>query len=585
MKGQKLIQYLYIGLVILVLGFFGYVFMNENSIKISTRQNQDYFKVENVHERIIQDDMAPIGIKKEYTWNLQKGSSEGECLGFYVVHQYVDVYIENERVYHLGSKDDSLGKTVGSDWVFVPLNEMDQGKRIRVVITPVYKSVENREVSFLIGAQMEIYSDQLNKDFPELLLSMVLIQLGILLLFISLYQMFRKKSVNDFLYLSCFSLTLGVWKLSDTRFSPLLFPQHTYLLSCLSLVTLMISAIPLMMIIKNQTNKKQSFLLSGLTLLMILASFVMILLQLFHIQDFRETLFITHILLIMSILFITGILMQLWFQKSYTHKEKVKKGLFLFCIVGGMLDIIHFYVQGNSMGIFYTLVGFVLYIIMTGGIKVIEISEQEKRLKEQEAELARSRVSIMLSQIQPHFLYNALNSIYHLCEMDPMTAKKAIIDFSDYLRVNLDSLNRTTLVPFSMELKHIKTYLNLEKMRFEEDLQVVYDIQTVQFSLPSLTIQPLVENAIKHGMKGISSVLTLTIQTIEKEETYEIHVIDDGKGFDISQKNTDTTKTHVGIENVRNRLSEMCHGSLQIQSEIGKGTHAVVVIPKSKNMS
>ena len=107
-------------------------------------------------------------------------------------------------------------------------------------------------------------------------------------------------------------------------------------------------------------------------------------------------------------------------------------------------------------------------------IYIVLQQEQEKQLIEKELELSDSRIKVMVSQIQPHFLYNTLNSIYHLCEKDNRMAQQAISDFSDYLRMNLKSLDHTEPIPFKEELRHVKTYLHLEKMRFEEDLRVEY---------------------------------------------------------------------------------------------------------------
>lgn len=204
---------------------------------------------------------------------------------------------------------------------------------------------------------------------------------------------------------------------------------------------------------------------------------------------------------------------------------------------------------------------------------------RETELKDQ---LQDSRIAIMLSQIQPHFLYNVLNTIHYLCAKDPRTAQQAICDFSDYLRVNLDSLQRKTPVPFTTELKHVQTYMTLEKMRFDDILEIEYDIQAEDFSLPSLTIQPLAENAVKHGICQNSSGGTVRISTRETKNSFEIIVSDNGTGFDISENKNDG-KSHIGIQNVRDRIERISGGTLMIESEIGKGTTAVVRIPKHKS--
>ncbi len=207
------------------------------------------------------------------------------------------------------------------------------------------------------------------------------------------------------------------------------------------------------------------------------------------------------------------------------------------------------------------------------------MAEQGRLMAEQEAELAQSRISIMLSQIQPHFLYNALNSIRYLCKTDPVAAQETIDDFSAYLRGNMDSLNRKAPVPLEKELEHVRIYLSLEKMRFEEDLNVVWDIRTTAFMLPALTVQPLVENAVKYGLGKKPGGGTVTISTRETEDSYEITVADDGVGYDPQEVQYDG-RTQLGVDNVRCRLEAMSSASLRIESRPGEGTTAIISIPK-----
>ena len=198
-----------------------------------------------------------------------------------------------------------------------------------------------------------------------------------------------------------------------------------------------------------------------------------------------------------------------------------------------------------------------------------------------ELKLQESQISIMLSQIQPHFLYNTLNSIYQLCESNPMRARSMVSFFAEYLRNNLSTLEEPGLISFETELSHVKTYLEIEKIRFEDTLEIEYDIKCNEFSVPVLTVQPIVENAVKHGTSKKRGGGRVVISTEENAENYIIKVLDTGLGFDPSVPKNDG-KSHVGIENVRQRLSNMCEGSLTIESELGVGTLATIRIPKGE---
>ena len=205
--------------------------------------------------------------------------------------------------------------------------------------------------------------------------------------------------------------------------------------------------------------------------------------------------------------------------------------------------------------------------------------EHEMTMKEQEKELVERRIDIMLSQIQPHFLYNSLGAIYHLCESDPESARKAIKKFSDFLRTNMESLKSREPIAFSKELGHVENYLYLEQQRFGDKLQVIYQIKTENFLIPPLSLQPLVENAVQHGVLRRRNGGTIVIRT-EKADGYAvITVSDNGIGTEKAKEYTDLGEhAHLGIGNVRSRLEEMVDGTLEIESS-SQGTTATIRIP------
>lgn len=194
-----------------------------------------------------------------------------------------------------------------------------------------------------------------------------------------------------------------------------------------------------------------------------------------------------------------------------------------------------------------------------------------------EKELEDSRIAIMLSQIKPHFLYNVLNSIYHLYRKEPETAQEAVSSFADYLRCNMLSIEKHELIPFTEEYEHIQTYLSLEQIRFRDKLEVELDVAVTDFKLPPLTIEPLVENAVKHGVTKKRGGGKVTISTARTDEGIKITVADTGVGFD-PDNYMDDGKPHVGIRNVSDRLKNMVGGTLSLTST-EDGTVAVVTIP------
>lgn len=202
--------------------------------------------------------------------------------------------------------------------------------------------------------------------------------------------------------------------------------------------------------------------------------------------------------------------------------------------------------------------------------------------KKLEKELKENRISLAMSQIQPHFIYNSLNAIYHLCEKDIDMAQQAISDFSDYLQQILCVVDKNARISFEEEFRHVQTYLKLEQLRFGKDLNVEYHIETTDFMLPALSVQPLVENAVKHGIRQKEEGGgTVVLSVRECPDCYEITVSDDGVGF-VSGQTNEGEGTHIGIPNVRQRLELMCHATLELTSEPSKGTTVIIRIPKEE---
>lgn len=277
---------------------------------------------------------------------------------------------------------------------------------------------------------------------------------------------------------------------------------------------------------------------------------------------------------------VTGLLVDLYLFLHHRKRLPKEEGQTFTVLL--IVSLLASTIQAFVYGVFY------LYITTTFVAVCIYIFiqvEQTRKISEKELELEKSHTAIMLSQIQPHFLYNSLTAIKSLCSTDPLKAKEAIVYFSNYLRGNMDSLTIDTMIPFEKELSHIETYLALEKMRFGEALKVNYEISCLYFLLPVLSVQPLVENAVRYGITKKEDGGTLTIMTNETDAAIIITVSDDGRGFDLQEKKDQSLRSHIGIENVKNRLALQCGGTLSITSEKGIGTTAIVIIPKGESLN
>lgn len=194
-------------------------------------------------------------------------------------------------------------------------------------------------------------------------------------------------------------------------------------------------------------------------------------------------------------------------------------------------------------------------------------------------ELMEQKMKVMQSQLQPHFIYNAMLSIRRLIKKSPQDAIAAMDHFGSYLRGSIDLYDAEHMILVSQELNFLRDYLEIEKVRFGEKIQ--YEIQEESdFLIPPLTIQPLVENAIRHGIrKKVDGKGKVEIRVMDREKEHVIYVKDDGVGFDLKEK-LSTDRSHIGLSNTKKRVKYLLKGNLEINSEVGKGTTIEIRIPK-----
>ena len=203
---------------------------------------------------------------------------------------------------------------------------------------------------------------------------------------------------------------------------------------------------------------------------------------------------------------------------------------------------------------------------------------QAEVLVEQEKLRHEWEMGVFRAQLEPHFIYNCMNVIQFLCRKDPVLAAEAIRKFSLFLRNSIDLYDKTECISLDDEIYIVNNYLYLEKLRFTERLQVNKNLEVTDFKVPPLVVQTLVENAIKHGLCQKREGGTVEINTYDKDDCHIIEVRDDGVGFDEEEVQNDGDM-HVGMDNVRRRLEDLCDGRLVIRTAIGVGTTATIYIP------
>lgn len=277
--------------------------------------------------------------------------------------------------------------------------------------------------------------------------------------------------------------------------------------------------------------------------------------------------YITSICLVIAIIMLTSVVISL--------RNEVEDIVVVMLLLDILMPLIASIVQIFIYGIAITNIAlgvtqFFMFMIL--------YQDQVRRIKERDNQLEEYNAKLMLTQVQPHFMLNTLSTIQYLCKSDSEAAFETISDFGVYLRNNMEFATTTNPILFEKELSHIEKYVSIEQKRFGDRINVVYDIKEKDFELPALSVQPLVENAIKHGISKKRKGGTVEISTWKG--TSEIHILikDDGKGFDMNQPFS-TDRVHLGLSLVESRLKKVCGGELKISSEPDKGTLCEIIIP------
>ena len=272
----------------------------------------------------------------------------------------------------------------------------------------------------------------------------------------------------------------------------------------------------------------------------------------------------------------TGLLALLVYESVRKSQQRNATGSFILLLGAGLLVLatVWDWTQNGSGPVSWLTV-----VVVSSCLFYYLWLHMQSAFAHEQALEAEQRIQIMMSQIQPHFLFNTLSTIQALCRIDPEKASETTEKFGTYLRMNIDSISQSSLIPFRKELEHTRIYADIEMMRFPY-IHISYDIKEDNFELPALSIQPMVENAIRHGVRGRYNG-SVKVMTRGEENEIVISVIDNGKGFD-PEGTEEAGGMHIGIRNVKERIEVLCGGTLEIESEPGKGSTVIIRLPRRK---
>ncbi len=510
------------------------------------------------------------------------GFEAGELLLLRVQNLRVRMMINGEDAFAFGHGGAAFTRSAGDAWVGYATDGVTPEDEIVLAVETVYRhdavgALNRFFYNMRTGSERSLLREMTALHRTAFLAGFLLTAFGAVMMLASVVGLcLRLSYARSTLLFGAFSLAGGVWTFLNFDYITLLYARPVFL-ALLAHFALLSIPIVCALYVRTFVTEKRRFppLLTALacTAYMLTAG----ILQACGVLDLAET---TDVFLALAAacILVCGATLCRERRASGSRTARLTFLSMLPAFVGALLDMANYHLGLYAQGTGFQL-GLLFFVVMQIGILLTALQENAKRTLKLENDLLQSRVTMMLSQIQPHFLFNSLTAIKQLCAVDPERAEECIGSFASYLRINLDSLGRSAIIPLTRELNHTEQYLKLEQMRFGERVRVQYDLRYKGFSLPSLTVQPIVENAVRYGITKRPEGGTVTIFADEADDAYIVRVSDDGVGFDTTKPLSDD-RSHIGIENVRSRLSSLCGGELTIESEPGRGTSVIIRIPK-----
>lgn len=494
-------------------------------------------------------------------------------------YQKLDVFVEGENIYTYDTDEyRPYGKGDPSKIHRISLPNDIDGKRISISITSPYDNYSGYFSKLEIGDYNNLINNIFSQYYSEFIFGLLIILLVVFLFFSNVLVFKINSNYKGLYYIFGASLFLGSWLVFDSKLINLF--MNDFLVGQFVYISLHGFAIMFALFIDAEKTNKIKFISSFIVFVSIINMVVQLLLQVLNIIDYVEMLPITLVLILVElVIYIINKLIRNYQKKKTSVNDKVEAIVgfaLLGCfVVDAYLLTYTFYNINNILGLL-----FLLLAIITHDKDIYKLSEKAQKSNELKARLSQTQNYLIQSQMKPHFIFNTLGAIRTMIKSSPDKAYKLTTAFSKYLRANINNISPTETVSFATEMDHIRTYVDIEKERFDKRLTVLYDIKCDNFNMPPLTVEPLVENAVKHGVCKKVKGGTVKISSWEEEDKYIVTVEDDGVGFDVSVIEQDNESDSVGLKYIRLRLKELSNADFHIESTKGVGTKATLTFYK-----
>ncbi len=367
-KKRDVILYLcYAACMVMAVSFFIYVCLNVRNSVFSDRSSETFRRVTEYTSFISKDPEAPIGVRQKYMMQILDISRGGGSLVFYSMHECVDVYIGDELVYSMSpSPDNPFGRTPGSNWNTVLLSQEDNGKKIEVILTPVYKDYSQAAPKFYMGSRYLIWMEIFRQNALSFLISLVAIVFGVIFILYTLVNSYNNPSIDKSLaVLGLFSILIGLWKLSDSTAMTLLF-QTSIPLAYFPYLVLLLLEVPFFLYVRSLFSRKHSLLWYVPCFASVAVCVACVVMQATGIADFHETLWMCH--LVMALMIVAFFYMLLRERKAvgWSRQLRILVRCAIICVVGMSLDMASYYLSEGMPTMIMGMLAFLVYIVVLG---------------------------------------------------------------------------------------------------------------------------------------------------------------------------------------------------------------------------
>lgn len=535
---------------------------------------------------------------KELTKDTKLSSYDGDLLlkgkfaetmpmyySFYLNHIGMTISVNGEQVFESGRSSDEVPEMmcarVWVDWQMENLQESDEIE-IRLHNPHKYGNAgAYREFldSICMGAGDALKEHCRAQSLPWQIIGMVLIVIAVALLGTAWSYKQQGLPAGKLLWsLAGMTLFMGIYIWIDTK--DIMYRSGRFVFNtCVRQYCIMFAGLALCSSIRKSLTKSRKTVAGYIEVMLGVVEGILLILPMTHIIELYDTGLYWAIAQGEVLLGLFFLILSEWKQESEADRGLL--GAYIALSFAMLLELVNARAEFWLSGIIVKCVFVVLFIWqLIRAVRYVTVNQRYSiKARELEEELRNSRIILSMSQIRTHFIFNVLNAISGYCKSDAQKADRELIRFSRYLRNNINIMEEDKPIWFSKELEHLQDYVDLERLRFGEKLEFVTDIQEKDFKLPPLTLQPIVENAIKHGIMQKEEGGTISIRTVKHGKQVVISITDDGVGFLPGEEEKEGS---VGMKNVRFRVEHMMHGTMQILSNPGEGTKVMIKLPISK---